>query len=99
MPFIMHFEYPGIDAQQYEEAVEKVELETDGPEGMLFHVAGPMEGGWQVIDVWESEEAWHRFRDEKLKAHGWETKDPDSAWPLHTVWGNDVWLHKIPHGG
>lgn len=99
MPVIMRFEYPGVDARQYEGAVEKLELETDAPKGMLFHVAGPIEGGWQVIDVWESEEAWHRFRDEKLKALGWETKEPDSAWPVHTVSGNDLWRHKMPHGG
>ncbi len=60
MPFVMHFEYPNITGDQYEAAVEKVELEPDSPDGMLFHVAGPMEGGWRVIDVWESEEAWHR---------------------------------------
>lgn len=26
-----------------------------------MHVAGPTDGGWRVIDVWESEEAFQRF--------------------------------------
>lgn len=33
------------------------------PDGLLFHVAGPTEEGFRTIDVWESEEAWKRFRE------------------------------------
>lgn len=33
------------------------------PSGLLFHVAGPTDEGFRTIDVWESEEAWKRFRD------------------------------------
>ena len=36
------------------------------PEGLLVHVAGPTEEGVRIIDVWESEEAWERFRSECL---------------------------------
>ncbi len=27
----------------------------------MYHVAGPVENGWRVIDVWESPEALQRF--------------------------------------
>ena len=36
------------------------------PQGAIFQVAGPAEGGWRVISVWESREAQERFRDERL---------------------------------
>ncbi|MCH0543281.1 hypothetical protein I3F58_27770 [Streptomyces sp. MUM 203J] len=32
------------------------------PAGLIAHVAGPREqGGWQVVDVWESEEKFRAF--------------------------------------
>ncbi|MGI5375767.1 hypothetical protein ACQEV2_16245 [Streptomyces sp. CA-251387] len=35
---------------------------TSPPAGMVAHYAAPREGGgWQVIDVWESEEDFRRF--------------------------------------
>jgi hypothetical protein len=28
---------------------------------VLAHIAGPMPGGWRVIDVWQSEAAFKKF--------------------------------------
>jgi hypothetical protein len=28
---------------------------------VLVHIAGPMPGGWRVIDVWQSRAAFNRF--------------------------------------
>jgi hypothetical protein len=36
------------------------------PAGLILHVAGPTDEGVRTIDVWETEEAWQRFRDERL---------------------------------
>jgi hypothetical protein len=36
------------------------------PEGCQLHIGGPVEQGWRVITVWESSDAFHRFREEKL---------------------------------
>jgi hypothetical protein len=36
------------------------------PIGLILHVAGPTDEGVRIIDVWESEEAWDRFRAERL---------------------------------
>jgi hypothetical protein len=37
------------------------------PDGLILHVAGPTDEGVRIIDVWESEEAWQRFRSERLE--------------------------------
>lgn len=37
------------------------------PEGLIVHAAGPTDEGVRIIDVWESEEAWERFRAERLQ--------------------------------
>ncbi len=42
-------------------------LGDDLPDGLIVHVAGPTDSGFRVIDVWESEEAWERFRNERLR--------------------------------
>jgi hypothetical protein len=37
------------------------------PEGLICHVAGEQpDGNWQSVSIWESEEHFNRFRDEKL---------------------------------
>jgi hypothetical protein len=42
------------------------ELGSTAPDGLIVHVAGPHGGGVRIIDVWESEEAFERFREERL---------------------------------
>ena len=37
------------------------------PEGLLFHLAGPTDEGFRIIDVWETEQAFCRFRSERLQ--------------------------------
>jgi hypothetical protein len=39
----------------------------DAPiEGLIAHAAGEVDGKWQSISIWESREAWNRFREERL---------------------------------
>jgi hypothetical protein len=37
------------------------------PDGLIVHIAGPREeGGWRVIDIWESGDAFWQFFDANL---------------------------------
>jgi hypothetical protein len=36
------------------------------PIGLILHVAGPTDEGIRVIEVWDGERAWERFRAERL---------------------------------
>ena len=38
----------------------------EDPDGLILHTAAEKGGGVQVIDVWESEDAYRRFEQEKL---------------------------------
>ena len=51
------FNNPGQTQEQYDAAVEQLNLEESLPEGWIFHAAGPTEDGWRVVEVWESQEA------------------------------------------
>ena len=64
LAFVM--EFPGTTQEQYDKVLEILQLGGKSPPGQIFHVAGPIEGSWCVVDVWESQEAFDRFLQEKL---------------------------------
>ena len=61
--------HKGSDWNQdlYDKTFERaVPDRSSPPAGMLVHVAAPLNGGWCVTEVWESEQAWESFRDGTL---------------------------------
>ncbi|HEY7561428.1 MAG TPA: hypothetical protein VH650_04560 [Gaiellaceae bacterium] len=64
----------------------RLESPADWPaEGLLVHTAGEAEGGFRIVDVWESEEAVQRFGDTLmpvLQELGIEA--PLEVYPAHT---------------
>jgi hypothetical protein len=66
MAVVMRMEWPEVTAEQYDEACEVVGWERDVAKGGLFHVAFFDEGGFKVVDVWESAEDFQSFVDNRL---------------------------------
>jgi hypothetical protein len=62
--------HQGADWNQelYDQAIERVIPDpSDPPQGMVASFAAPGEsGGWRVVDIWDSQGDWERFRDETL---------------------------------
>jgi len=80
MPYAFTQDVP-IDASFYQQIVEG--LGDEKPPGLIVHLALERpEGGLRYIDVWESEQDWNRFVDERLHPviHGL----------LHDVFGDDM---------
>lgn len=51
------FEVPGMNADHFDKVLDGLdEAGQVEPDGRMFHVASPTDGGWLVVDVWESEE-------------------------------------------
>ncbi len=65
MAVCLIFEGPGVTQAQYDQVRNEVAGDRP-PQGALYHVAGPTENGWCVVEVWESQEALQRFLDDKL---------------------------------
>jgi quinol monooxygenase YgiN len=61
MAIALLFEGPGVTQAQYEQVLNQVAPGNRAPAGLLYHVAGPTDGGWRVVEVWESQEAVDRF--------------------------------------
>lgn len=65
MAVALIIEVPGATQEQYDTVVEGLGEPTLG-EGQSHHFAGPIEGGWCVVDVWESRQHFDRFLQERL---------------------------------
>jgi hypothetical protein len=50
----------------YDAVGEKINIDGDPPAGLIVHTAGEVDGQWQVVDVWESQEDAQRFDTERL---------------------------------
>jgi hypothetical protein len=53
-----------IDEDQYAELRSAIGPET--PKGLVAHLVVRQKVGLRYIDVWDSEEDWDRFRDERV---------------------------------
>jgi hypothetical protein len=66
MAVVIVNEIEGGTQGMYESVNPKVMPEGQLPDGCQLHIAGPTDKGWRVITVWESDEQFQQFRDQKL---------------------------------
>lgn len=67
MPVMVHNQSAEWTQELYDAVFHRTVPGGTLPPGGLAHFSGPRDGGgWQVVDVWESREAYQRFLDETL---------------------------------
>jgi hypothetical protein len=59
-------EIEGGSQDFYDQVNPKVMPGGNLPDGCQLHIAGPIENGWRVITVWDSDEQFQQFRNETL---------------------------------
>jgi len=85
-----------MDADLYEQVNARVNPPDGHPDGLMFHSAGPSpEGGWRIIDVWDSRATFDRFLQTRVMPTVAEIVGAEAAaqgepptivsWPLHNV--------------
>jgi hypothetical protein len=84
------FESPGFTQEHYDQLTERLPPDAVKAEGRIFHLAGPMEGGWRILDVWESQEAFNAFFRETLGPTFQELglasfARPPQVWSVHNM--------------
>ena len=52
---------PGISQEQFDAAHDHINPDRTAPKGLIFHASGPIDGGWGIIDFWESREDFDAF--------------------------------------
>ena len=59
---------PGGNAEMDQQMMQSIGVSADNPPaGGLVRLSGPVEGGYRVITVWESQEAWDAFKRDRLE--------------------------------
>jgi hypothetical protein len=86
MTVAMMVDNPDGSQEIYDRVREVIGLER--PAGGIFHVAGPgPDGGWRVLEIWESEEEAKRFFTEQVRpaieAIGAAPPPPPQVWRVH----------------
>jgi hypothetical protein len=69
MAIAVVIDFDGGSTDQYDALVREMGIGGQPASviaGLLFHAAGPTEGGLRVVDVWESQDALDRFTRERL---------------------------------
>ena len=87
-------EIPDLTREQYEMVVTKVS-EAGTPGGALFHAGGPIEGGYRLVEVWESREAAEAFYGSPLFHEATATLTTQAkimmTWPVYGVDDGSGW--------
>jgi hypothetical protein len=82
----------GVNQEQFDKVNAHVNPMGDPPKGILFHSSGPIDGGWGIIDFWESRELFDAFFGSRVQAAvaaaGVEmTGAPDvKEFPVHEIY-------------
>ena len=66
MAVVVVNEIEGGSQDLYDQVNPKVMPGGQLPEGCQLQIAGPIDKGWRVITVWDSEDQFQQFRNDKL---------------------------------
>jgi hypothetical protein len=56
----------GVTVEQFDQLQAVLDPDANPPDGLVFHASGPVEGGWGVLDFWESRPHYDRFAAERI---------------------------------
>lgn len=87
---MIQFDFPEGTAELYDRVWEDLKAAGhENPKGLLYHVGAPKpSGGWLVVDVWESEQAFQEFGQTLLpiiQKHGIPQVQP-AVFPVHNIY-------------
>jgi hypothetical protein len=66
VPVLVVVEVPGGSSALDAVLTDAWGLASSPPAGNLLRMAGPMEGGWRVVSLWESRQQFETFLEERL---------------------------------
>jgi len=58
--------FRGGTQEQYIAVHDHIDIENRPPHGLIFHVSGPVDRGWGMIDVWHTRNDFDVFVRERL---------------------------------
>ena len=87
MPVRIENTAEGATAEMYAATNAIMEAESNPPAGQIVHTAAIVDGNLKIVDVWESEADYDRFREERLLPAIEQVAGPEAVQgpPTHTV--------------
>ena len=101
MPIAFMFQSDAVDQAGYDLAMKGIgreSVDAPSPEGFIAHISGAKPGGgWQVVDVWETEDAANAFYGSPTFQDGVVKVLPAidvTPWPLYRLEVDRTIKHK-----
>ncbi|HET7047076.1 MAG TPA: hypothetical protein VFI54_02315 [Solirubrobacteraceae bacterium] len=66
MPVLVVVEVPGGSSALDEALIQAWHVTGSPPPGNRLRIAGPMDGGWRIVSLWDSAEQFQDFLRERL---------------------------------
>jgi hypothetical protein len=66
MAVAMFMHWPGMTSGQYDSVMARLELDANPAAGGVLHLAAFTEEGLEVCDVWQTEQAFHGFLQQRF---------------------------------
>ena len=84
----IRMKFSGVTEEQFDAMHDVINPERETPAGLVFHASGPIDGGWGVIDFWESRADFDAFSvriQEAVAGSGMELDAPPDVkeFPVH----------------
>jgi hypothetical protein len=88
MPIGIRIKLSGVTEDVFDKAHDEINPDRTPPKGLVFHASGPIDGGWGIIDFWESRADYDEFSkriEAGMKAAGVELQGPPDVkeFPVH----------------
>jgi hypothetical protein len=72
----------------YDSVNGKIDTRSDPPAGLIIHTGSVTDSGMRVVDVWESEQAFQDFREQRLGPAVGEVMGEDGPMP-------EIQIHEV----
>jgi hypothetical protein len=93
MAVAMFMEWPGVGPGQYDAVMARLGLDARPAAGAVLHVATLTDEGLEVYDVWQTEQAFQSFLEQRLlpvaDEVGLEGEPDVRLVPLHNLYAAD----------
>ncbi len=97
MRIVMSMKWDGTTLGQYDELRKSVNWEGNTPKGGVFHVAGFSNDTLKITDIWESEDEFNDFAQNRLMPSiaqlGIKGEPQVEMYPVHALFVPD--LHRL----
>ncbi len=86
----IRIKFPGVTQEEFDNSHDHVNPDRTPPKGLLFHASGPIDGGWGIIDFWESRADFDAFQpqiEQGMASAGMEMQGPPDIkeFPVHEM--------------